>query len=76
MNEIIVSKVEKNDISSCNICYARNYKTSTGFGLGEYDENLYKLLIGHFESCLCRNCLENVVTNITDFLRKEAQRND
>ncbi len=72
MDKIIVSKVEKYDIRSCNSCYARNYKSNfDNLNLGEYTEQLYSLQIGQLDSCLCKKCLEKVVTNIVEFLGKE-----
>lgn len=72
MDKIIVSKVEKHDIRSCNSCYARNYENEfDNLSSGEYVENLYSLQIGQLESCLCKKCMTEVVMKIVGFLGKE-----
>lgn len=68
-DEIIVSKVPKHETRSCNICNAQNYRSSF-CNLGRYTEDLYNIRIGYVVICLCRECSEKLVKNITEFIQK------
>lgn len=50
----------RDSISSCSICYARNYEPQQRNPLGDYKERLFDLHIGNQVMCLCPECMKTL----------------
>ena len=57
--------VTAQDITSCNICYARNYDPIFPDSLGERVDRLYELRIGGQAMILCDKCLNRLREKLT-----------
>lgn len=72
MNEIVISVVDNDTCSSCNVCYARNYDSRFSVALGERVDKLYNLSIGAQTVYLCENCLKLLKDKISLELIKDG----
>lgn len=61
------------DITSCNICYARNYDTAHADSLGERVERLYELRIGGQVMTLCDKCLDRLREKLAQRISAEEK---
>ena len=65
--------VSTQDITSCNICYARNYDTTNPDPLGERVDRLYELRIGGQVMILCDKCLARLRDKLEQRLSAEEK---
>ena len=72
MKEVYISK-EKLGIMSCNVCYARNYKTDKEGALGVFKKDLYELHIGNMCVCLCKDCLKLIEGKIAETINAQGE---
>ena len=59
MNDLRIVPTRDN-ISSCSICYARNYEPQQRNSLGKYKPLLFDLHVGSQVMCLCPECAKSL----------------